>query len=224
MMGSMCMFGPAGKSPSTTSWGRAPRTRPSDRGYGVSSPVKRCLLRPHFHQQTPLEHNRQMCRWSGDRPQIFSCDVVRDRVVAVFEASQFDTRPSTAWRRTRSTLSGSYGLHASPAHRSRCHRAARDIDLSITSCRDRWQATFRIPSPAPGSDRIYSSSAPKHGKNKLRSHHTSHTHRGSKVVATIAELDVIAEEGNVVSHKGFQGLRFGTEPGRNFPGRMLPTY
>ena len=39
-------------------------------------------------------------------------------------------------------------------------------------------------------------------KNKLRSHDAAHAHRGRKVVATIAQFDVIAEEGNVVAHQG----------------------
>ena len=48
------------------------------------------LLRPHFHQQTSVEGNRQLCTVSVHRPHASPCDVVHDTVVAVFEAAQFD--------------------------------------------------------------------------------------------------------------------------------------
>src|SRR5205814_2540423 len=62
--------------------------------------------------------------------------------------------PSTALQKTSSTCSGPCGLHESPAHRSRCHKAARDIVPLTASFPDRCEATFRIPSRAPESGRI----------------------------------------------------------------------
>src|ERR1700736_3694510 len=45
--------------------------------------------------------------------------------------------------------------------------------------------------------------------DKLRSYHAAHAHRGRKVVASVTQLDMIAKEGNIVSHKGLQRFSFG---------------
>src|SRR5260370_16726888 len=62
--------------------------------------------------------------------------------------------PSTALQKRSSTCSGPCGLHESPAHRSRCHKAARDIVPLTASFPDRSEATFLIPSRSPESVRI----------------------------------------------------------------------
>jgi hypothetical protein len=46
-------------------------------------------------------------------------------------------------------------------------------------------------------------------KDKLCTHDASHSDRGRKVIATIAQFDVIAEVWNVVTHQGLQGFSFG---------------
>jgi hypothetical protein len=137
---------------------------------------------------------------SRHRPEVFSADVVHYAVVAVFETAQFDWAFPVFGKE-----SVVHGLALTDGMRLRLIEA--DV-IELPQIFSPRQHLFAINAKPlfefllPQRSQIGLTSFRDEGWNdKLRSHDASYAQSGRKVVAAIAQFDVIAEEWNCVSYQ-----------------------